>query len=131
MAFIDAHRDELAIEPTCRELAIAPSSYHEYAARLADPGRRPARARRDDEFRKQIRRVHENNFGLYGSRKAWHQMLHAGKPPAGRPRTGVHLTNAPDLTFWPEAIRGQGQWSRRCGWKASVPPVRLATCDAI
>ena len=52
MAFIDAHREELGIEPICRELAIAPSSYHEHAARLADPGRRPARARRDDEIRR-------------------------------------------------------------------------------
>jgi hypothetical protein len=45
MAFIDAHREDLGIEPICRELAIAPSSYHEHARRLADPGRRPARAR--------------------------------------------------------------------------------------
>src|SRR3546814_4939015 len=49
MAFIDVHREDLGIEPICRELAIAPSSYHEHAARSADPGRRPARAQRDDE----------------------------------------------------------------------------------
>ena len=35
MSFIDAHREELGIEPICRELAIAPSSYHEHAVRLA------------------------------------------------------------------------------------------------
>jgi hypothetical protein len=40
MAFIDAHREDLRIEPICWELAIAPYSYHEHAARLADPGRR-------------------------------------------------------------------------------------------
>jgi putative transposase len=28
MSFIDAHREDLGIEPICRELAIAPSSYH-------------------------------------------------------------------------------------------------------
>ena len=66
MAFIDAHREDLGIEPICRELAIAPSSYHEHVARLADPGRRPARAQRDDEMRAQIKRVHEASFGLYG-----------------------------------------------------------------
>lgn len=76
MAFIDAHREDLGIEPICRELAIAPSSYHEHAARLADPDRRPARARRDDEMRAQIQRVHDASFGLYlshtslGNRKA-------------------------------------------------------------
>ena len=78
MAFIDAHREDLGIEPICRELAIAPSSYHEHAARLADPGRRSARARRDDEMRDQIRRVHEASHGLYGTRKVWHQLRREG-----------------------------------------------------
>lgn len=78
MAFIDAHREELGVEPICRELAIAPSSYREHAARLADPGRRPARARRDDEIIDRIKRVHENSFGLYGSRKVWHQLRREG-----------------------------------------------------
>jgi transposase InsO family protein len=78
MSFIDAHREELGIEPICRELAVAPSSYHEHAARLADPGRRPARSRRDDEMREAIKRVYENSFGLYGARKVWHQMRREG-----------------------------------------------------
>ena len=78
MAFIDAHREDLGIEPICRELAIAPSSYHEHAARRADPGRRPARTRRDEEIREQIKRVHEASFGLYGARKGWHQMRRDG-----------------------------------------------------
>lgn len=78
MSFIDAHREDLGIEPICRELAIAPSSYHEHAARLADPGRRPARARRDDELREAIKRVHDASFGLYGTRKVWHQLRREG-----------------------------------------------------
>ena len=78
MSFIDAHREELGIEPICRELVVAPSSYHEHAARLTDPGRRSARARRDDEMREAIKRVHENSFGLYGARKVWHQMRREG-----------------------------------------------------
>ena len=78
MAFIDAHRKELGIEPICRELAIAPSSYHEHAARLADPGKRSVRARRDDEIKEQIKRVHQDSFGLYGTRKVWHQMRREG-----------------------------------------------------
>jgi transposase InsO family protein len=78
MAFIDTHREELGVEPICREMAIAPSSYREHAARLADPGRRPARARRDDEIRDEIKRVHAKSFGLYGSRKVWHQLRREG-----------------------------------------------------
>ena len=78
MGFIDAHRKDLGIEPICRELAIAPSSYHTHAARLADASKRSARARRDDELRVQIERVHTASFGLYGSRKIWRQMRREG-----------------------------------------------------
>jgi len=78
MAFVDAHREDLGIEPICRELAIAPSSWHEHAARRADPGKRPGRARRDDELREQIRRAHAASFGLCGSRKIWHQLRREG-----------------------------------------------------
>ena len=42
---------------------------------MADPGKRSARARRDDELKGHIRRVHEASFGLYGSRKVWRQLL--------------------------------------------------------
>ncbi|QUM74615.1 IS3 family transposase [Sphingopyxis granuli] len=78
MSFIDSHREELGIEPICRELAVAPSSYHEHAARLADPAKRSARARRDDEIKQQIKRVHDDSSGLYGTRKVWHQMRREG-----------------------------------------------------
>ena len=78
MAFIDAHRQDLGIEPICRELAIAPSSYHEHAARLADPSRRAERARRDEEICSQITRVYEDSHNLYGSRKVWHQLRREG-----------------------------------------------------
>ena len=74
MSFIDTHHGELGIEPISRELAVAPSSWHEHAARLADPGKRSARARRDDVIRGNISRVHEASFGLYGTRKVWHQL---------------------------------------------------------
>ena len=78
MSFIDGHREELGIEPICRELAVAPSSYHEHAARLADPGKRSARAQRDDTIKEQIKRVHDDSTGLYGTRKVWHQMRRDG-----------------------------------------------------
>src|SRR3546814_7420516 len=54
------------------------SSYHEHAARLADPAKRSARARRDDEIKQQIKRVHDDSSGLYGTRKVWHQMRREG-----------------------------------------------------
>lgn len=78
MSFIDANAKDLGIEPICRELAVAPSSYHTHAARLADPAKRSARARRDDEIRQAISTVHEASFGLYGTRKVWHQLRRDG-----------------------------------------------------
>ena len=82
MSFIDSHREELGIEPICRELAVAPSSYHAHAARLADPAKRSARSRRDDEIKEQIGQVHEASSGLYGTRKVWHQMRREGSKVA-------------------------------------------------
>ena len=80
--FIDRHREELGVEPICRELAVAPSSYHAHAARLTDPAKRSARSRRDDEIKEQIGQVHEASSGLYGTRKVWHQMRREGSKVA-------------------------------------------------
>ena len=77
-AFIDDHRDIYGVEPICRVLPIAPSTYHEHAARNRDPDRRPARERRDAELCQDIRRVFEANFGVYGVRKVWRQMKREG-----------------------------------------------------
>jgi transposase InsO family protein len=71
VAFIDAHRAELGVEPICEELQIAPSTYYEHKARQADPQRLPARACRDRELVPEIHRVYEENFGVYGARKVW------------------------------------------------------------
>jgi transposase InsO family protein len=78
MAFIDEHREVYGVEPICRVLPIAPSTYYEHAARRADPARRPARERRDAELSQAIRRVFAANFGVYGVRKVWRQMKREG-----------------------------------------------------
>ena len=71
IAFIDAHREVYGVEPICRVLPIAPSTYHERAARRADPGRLPPRAQRDARLREGIRQVWKENFRVYGVRKVW------------------------------------------------------------
>jgi hypothetical protein len=70
-AFIDEYRDAFGIEPICRVLPIAPSTYHAHAARLADPSCMSARAQRDAGLRPESRRVWEENFQVYGARKVW------------------------------------------------------------
>lgn len=82
MKFIDQHREAFGVEPICRQLPIAPSNYHEAKARQRDPGRRPKRVHRDRALRPEIRRVHEENFGVYGVRKVWRQLHREGLPVA-------------------------------------------------
>jgi putative transposase len=74
VSFIDAHRDVYGVEPICAQPPIAPSQYYEHKGRQVDPERRPPRLRRDDALRPQIRRVHVENFGVYGARKVWRQL---------------------------------------------------------
>jgi putative transposase len=57
IAFIDAHRDVHGVEPICRLLPIAPSTYHAHVTRRKDPSRMSARARRDAVLRPEIERV--------------------------------------------------------------------------
>ena len=74
VSFIDAHRAEYGVEPICRQLPIAPSTYYEYKARQADPGRLPPRLRRDIALMGEIQRVYEENFRVYGAYKVWLQL---------------------------------------------------------
>ena len=78
VSFIDAHREAYGVEPICKELPIAPSTYYESKAREA--GRAPVatRTRRDAVLRAEIRRVWEENFGVYGVRKVWRTLNRQG-----------------------------------------------------
>ena len=69
IAFIDDHREEHGIEPICRVLPIAPSTYHDHVAKRRDPDRLSARAKHDAVLRVEVRRVFEANFRVYGVRK--------------------------------------------------------------
>ena len=78
IAFIDEHRAVYGVEPICRLLPIAPSTYHAHAARRADPGTLSLRAKRDEVLKREIRRVFEANFRVYGVRKLWRQLSREG-----------------------------------------------------
>src|SRR2546422_4350346 len=76
--FFDAHRDRFGVEPTCRTLHVAPSSY--YAAKTRAPS---PRRRRDDELKPEVQRMHRENLGVrHGEDLA---TAHPGTDPA-RPR---------------------------------------------
>ena len=78
IAFIDEHRDEYGVEPICRVLPIAPSTYWERMAQRRDPSRQSARKRRDHVLKPEVLRVFSENFGVYGIRKVWRQMQREG-----------------------------------------------------
>ena len=75
--FIKTHRERFGVEPICRELQVARSSY--YAARS-----RPLSARRvrDEALKVKLQHVHAEQFGVYGARKLWRQLHREGIPVA-------------------------------------------------
>jgi putative transposase len=78
-AFIDEYRVEFGVEPICRVLPIAPSTYFAHAQRLANPAKAPPRVRRDEEICQAIQRIFEENFQVYGARKIWQQLKREGQ----------------------------------------------------
>jgi putative transposase len=71
--FIREHRERWGVEPICRVLQVAPSSF--YAARS-----RPLAARRcrDQVLQRAIRRVWEEHRQVYGADKVWAQLKREG-----------------------------------------------------
>ena len=78
ISFIDEHRPVFGVEPICRVLPIAPSTYYENVSKRVDVDRLSARARRDIALKIEIRRVFEENFRVYGVRKVWRQLQREG-----------------------------------------------------
>jgi putative transposase len=79
IAFIGDHRGFCGVEPICRVLQIAPSTYHAHDARRRRPATAPPRVRRDAALRVEIRRVFDENFRVYGVRKVWRQLVREGE----------------------------------------------------
>jgi putative transposase len=77
ISYIDAHRDRFGVEPICKALQFAPSTYWSHK-------RRPPSARsiRDEELKPEILRVFEENFEVYGAPKVWAQLNREGIPVA-------------------------------------------------
>jgi putative transposase len=77
VSFVDTYRQRFGVEPICAVLQVAPSTY--WAAKRRSPC---ARARRDAQLSVEIRRVHAENFGVYGARKVWRALNREGIPVA-------------------------------------------------
>jgi putative transposase len=71
--FIDRHREEFGVEPICKVLEIAPSSYYDRTSRPPS-----ARAVADAQLKVEIKRVWDANFQVYGAEKLWRQLAREG-----------------------------------------------------
>lgn len=105
--FIDEAKDRFGVEPICRVMACAPSTYY---ARL---NRAPSnRELRDGWLTVDIKRVFKDNYSVYGARKVWRKLNREGIPTArctverlmrlsgieGARRGKKHKTTIPDNT---------------------------------
>jgi len=63
IAFIEDQRVVYGVESICRVLPIAPSTFYH---------------QRDTELRPEIKRVWDENYQVYGVRKAWYQLKREG-----------------------------------------------------
>ena len=98
--------------PSCR---LPPSTYFWHKARHADPTRRSARVHRDDEWRREIQRVWDDNQQVYGPRKVWRQLRREGHRVArctvGRLMRAMGLRGAVRGRAWGDHHAG----GPRCG----------------
>ena len=78
IAFIEDHKVAHGVEPICKVLPIAPSTFYDHLAKRANPDLLSDRAQRDMALRPEIERVWEQNYKVYGVRKVWHQLRREG-----------------------------------------------------
>ena len=78
MEFIDSQKDQHGVQPVLQALEgtpaeIAPSTYYATKTRPVS-----ARSRRDAELTTMIKKIHAENYGVYGARKIWHELQRRG-----------------------------------------------------
>jgi putative transposase len=75
VGFVDEQRDEFGVEPICRALAVAPSTYYAAKRRELSPS---ARARRDAVMCQVLMVLWVANRKVYGAHKLWKAARRAG-----------------------------------------------------
>jgi transposase InsO family protein len=82
MDFIEESRETFGVEPICKALQFAPSTYYDRRAILRDPERASRRAKSDAAMSLRIDGAWEDNRKLYGARKIWHVLRRDGQDVA-------------------------------------------------
>jgi putative transposase len=73
VTFVDEHRDEFGVEPVCKTLQVAPSTYYDNKTRPLS-----ARAIRDAMLMPILLALFQANYQVYGARKLWKAARRAG-----------------------------------------------------
>ena len=74
ISFIDDNKQFYGIEPICRVLPIAPSTYYRAKDLSDNPHKRSLRSQHDDYYVSEIKRIWQDSKCRYGARKVWQQM---------------------------------------------------------
>ena len=74
ISFIEDHRADHGVEPICRVLPIAPSSFYAHAAIARDRDLASDRAKKDALDSKKIKDAFNDSGKRYGARKIWHEL---------------------------------------------------------
>ncbi len=75
VGFVDEHRDELGVEPICRALQVAPSTYYAAKGREVAPS---THAARDAVMMQVLMVLWVANRKVYGAHKLWKAARQAG-----------------------------------------------------
>ena len=114
--FIDDHRQTYGVEPICRVLPIASSTYFRRRAEERDPTKRAARAQQDAVLQAIIRRIWNEHHQVYGPRKVWRQMgregLRVARCRVRRLMRKMGLTGAVRGRAWITTTRSQPEAER-------------------
>ncbi len=79
---IDDDRGAYGIEPICKVLPIAPSTYHIHVAKRVDPRNCRHRPSAIGPCARSLRASSPRNFKVYGARKVWRQLVRESVPVA-------------------------------------------------
>ena len=74
VSFIDEHRVDHGVEPICKQLPIAPSTYYAHKSLEREPDRACDRSKRDQWLEVEIQCVWDENQQVFGVRKVWRQL---------------------------------------------------------
>ena len=72
--FIDDYKDNYGIEPICKVLPIAPSTYYREKYLANNSEKRSLRQQHDDFYISEIKHIWQDSKSRYGMRKVWQKM---------------------------------------------------------